>query len=133
MVLNDLAAAAPDEAVVPAFDARGVSWDIDVESYASHPRVRYYLGYFQGPARERMEIFLARAARYESMIRARFQAEGLPGDLGYLALIESGYSSEAAESPFRSSRRWAQNGAQPCPSTASWNARREYLPPCWSL
>ena len=95
VVLNDLAAAAPDEAVVPAFDARGVSWDIDVESYASHPRVRYYLGYFQGPARERMEIFLARAARYEPMIRARFQAEGLPGDLGYLALIESGYSSEA--------------------------------------
>jgi membrane-bound lytic murein transglycosylase D len=95
VVLNDLAAAAPDGAVVPAFDARGVSWDIDVESYASHPRVRYYLDYFQGPARERMEIFLARAARYEPMIRARFQAEGLPGDLGYLALIESGYSSEA--------------------------------------
>jgi membrane-bound lytic murein transglycosylase D len=29
------------------------------------------------------------------MIRARLQAEGLPGDLGYLALIESGYSSRA--------------------------------------
>ena len=94
-VLNDLAAAAPDDAVVPAFDARGVSWDIDVRSYASHPRVRYYLDYFQGVARGRMEIFLARAARFEPMIRARFQAEGLPGDLGYLALIESGYSSEA--------------------------------------
>jgi membrane-bound lytic murein transglycosylase D len=94
-VLNDLAAATPDDAEVPAFDARGVSWDIDVQSYASHPRVRYYLGYFQGVARGRMEIFLARAARFEPMIRARFQAEGLPGDLGYLALIESGYSSEA--------------------------------------
>jgi membrane-bound lytic murein transglycosylase D len=95
VVLNDLAAATPDDAVVPAFDARGVSWDIDVRSYASHPRVRYYLDYFQGAARGRMEIFLARAARFESMIRARFQAEGLPGDLGYLALIESGYSSQA--------------------------------------
>jgi membrane-bound lytic murein transglycosylase D len=94
-VLNDLAAATPDDAVVPAFDARGVSWDIDVRSYASHPRVRYYLDYFQGVARGRMAIFLARAARFEPMIRARFQAEGLPGDLGYLALIESGYSSEA--------------------------------------
>jgi membrane-bound lytic murein transglycosylase D len=29
------------------------------------------------------------------MIRERFEAEGLPGDLFYLALIESGYSSEA--------------------------------------
>jgi membrane-bound lytic murein transglycosylase D len=94
-VLNDLADAAPSDAVVPAFDARGVRWDIDVLTYASHPRVRYYLAYFQGPARSRMEVFLSRGARYESRIRARFQAEGLPGDLGYLALIESGYSNQA--------------------------------------
>ncbi len=94
-VLNDLAAAAPDDAVVPAFDAPAVRWDIDVLTYAAHPRVRYYLDYFRGPARGRMEIFLSRGARFDSMIRERFQAEGLPGDLGYLALIESGYSSEA--------------------------------------
>ena len=95
VVLNDLAATAPDESVVPAFDASGVRWDIDVRTYASHPRVRYYLAYFQGPARGGMETFLRRGARFEPMIRARFRAEGLPGDLGYLALIESGYSSEA--------------------------------------
>jgi membrane-bound lytic murein transglycosylase D len=95
VVLNDLAATAPDESVVPAFDASRVRWDIDVHTYASHPRVQYYLAYFQGPARSRMEIFLRRSARFEPMIRARFHAEGLPGDLGYLALIESGYSSEA--------------------------------------
>ena len=94
-MLNDLADATPSDAVVPAFDASDVRWDIDVRTYANHPRVQYYLGYFQGPARSRMEIFLSRGARYESMIRARFQAEGLPGDLGYLALIESGYSNEA--------------------------------------
>jgi peptidoglycan lytic transglycosylase D len=94
-VLNDLADAAPSDAEVPAFDASEVRWDIDVLTYANHPRVRYYLGYFQGPARGRMEIFLARGARYEDLIRTRFQAEGLPGDLGYLALIESGYSNEA--------------------------------------
>jgi len=94
-VLNDLADAAPSDAVVPAFDASGVRWDIDVLTYASHPRVRYYLAYFQGAARSRMEVFLSRGARYESRIRARFQAEGLPGDLGYLALIESGYSNQA--------------------------------------
>ena len=95
VVLNDLAATAPDESVVPAFDASGVRWDIDVRTYATHPRVRYYLAYFQGPARSGMEIFLRRGARFEPMIRTRFLAEGLPGDLGYLALIESGYSSEA--------------------------------------
>ena len=95
MVLNDLADAAPSDAVVPAFDASGVRWDIDVLTYANHPRVRYYLAYFEGPARSRMEVFLSRGARYESLIRSRFQSEGLPGDLGYLALIESGYSNEA--------------------------------------
>jgi hypothetical protein len=95
VVLNDLAATAPDERVVPAFDASDVRWDIDVRTYASHPRVRYYLEYFQGIARSRMEVFLSRGAKFEPMIRARFQEEGLPGDLGYLALIESGYSSNA--------------------------------------
>ena len=94
-MLNDLADAAPSDALVPAFDASGVRWDIDVLTYANHPRVRYYLDYFQGPARSRMEVFLSRGARYETLIRWRFQAEGLPGDLGYLALIESGYSNQA--------------------------------------
>ncbi len=95
LVLNDLAATSPDERVVPAFDGERVRWDIDVRTYASHPRVQYYLGYFDGVARSRMAIFLERGARYEPMIRRRFVAEGLPGDLGYLALIESGYSNEA--------------------------------------
>jgi peptidoglycan lytic transglycosylase D len=92
--LNDLADAEPD-ADVPAFDGRGVQWDIDVVTYANHPRVRYYLDYFEGRGRERMAVFLSRGARYDPLIRSRFQAEGLPGDLGYLALIESGYSNEA--------------------------------------
>ena len=94
VVLNDLATTTPDDAV-PTLDARGVRWDINVLTYATHPRVSYYLDYFQGRARSGMEIFLSRSARFDPMIRARFQAEGLPGDLGYLALIESGYSSEA--------------------------------------
>ncbi len=94
-VLNDLAATTPDASLVPAFDASRVRWDIDVHTYASHPRVRYYLDYFQGPARRSMATFLSRGARFETMIRARFQQEGLPGDLGYLALIESGYASDA--------------------------------------
>jgi membrane-bound lytic murein transglycosylase D len=92
-VLNDLAETAPD-AGVPSFDASGVRWDIDVRTYASHPRVQFYLDYFQR-AHGRMAVFLSRGARYEALIRSRFQAEGLPGDLGYLALIESGYSNEA--------------------------------------
>jgi membrane-bound lytic murein transglycosylase D len=93
--LNDLADATPDSRVVPAFDGDEIRWDIDVRSFATHPRVQYYLGYFRGVSRTGMGVFLERGARYEPMIRRRFEAEGLPGDLGYLALIESGYSNDA--------------------------------------
>jgi membrane-bound lytic murein transglycosylase D len=93
--LNDLADAAPDSRDVPAFDGNEIRWDIDVRSFAGHPRVQYYLGYFRGVSRTGMGIFLERGARYEPMIRRRFEAVGLPGDLGYLALIESGYSNDA--------------------------------------
>jgi peptidoglycan lytic transglycosylase D len=93
--VNDLADAAPDSRIVPELNPDDIRWDIDVRSFADHPRVRYYLDYFQGVSRAGMGVFLARGARYEPMIRQRFEAEGLPGDLGYLALIESGYSNDA--------------------------------------
>jgi membrane-bound lytic murein transglycosylase D len=93
--LNDLTDAQPDSRVVPEFGADEVRWDIDVRTFAAHPRVQYYLNYFQGVSRAGMKVFLTRGARYEAMIRSRFEAEGLPGDLGYLALIESGYSNDA--------------------------------------
>jgi len=93
--INDLADATPDARIVPAFEADEVRWDIDVRTFAEHPRVQYYLNYFQGVSRPGMELFLVRGSRYESLIRQRFEEEGLPGDLGYLALIESGYSNDA--------------------------------------
>ena len=74
---------------------RRSSWDIDVDTYNSHNRVQYYLDFFQGKGRERMGIWLTRMPRYEGMIRERLQREGLPGDLVYLALIESGFSNTA--------------------------------------
>jgi membrane-bound lytic murein transglycosylase D len=93
--LNDLVDAAPDAKEVPAFESSDLRWDMDVQTFTAHPRVQYYLDYFQGVSREGMTVFLERGARYEGMIRERFEAEGLPGDLGYLALIESGYSNQA--------------------------------------
>jgi len=100
---------AADEAVLEALDEAHpsddadegplpptpVSWDIDVDTYNSHDRVQYYLDFFQTKGRERMGIWLTRMPRYEGMIRARLQEAGLPGDLVYLALIESGFSNTA--------------------------------------
>ena len=100
---------AADEAVLEALDdarpadddseealpATAVSWDIDVDTYHDHDRVQHYLDFFQGKGRERMGIWLTRMPRYEEMIRTRLQEQGLPGDLVYLALIESGFSNSA--------------------------------------
>jgi membrane-bound lytic murein transglycosylase D len=90
----DEAHPADDEADEP-LPAIPVRWDIDVDTYNNHDRVQYYLDFFQGKGRERMGIWLTRMPRYEGMIRARLQDEGLPGDLVYLALIESGFSNTA--------------------------------------
>ena len=75
--------------------AAGPTYDIDVESFADRDRVMYYEDYFLGPARERFNIWLGRKPLYEGMIRERFRALGIPEDLVYLALIESGFSNTA--------------------------------------
>src|SRR5581483_9096009 len=81
-------ARAAEEAAAPAFD-------IDVSSFAANRRVLQYLEFFQVEARDRFEIWLSRLGRYEGMIRERLRAKGLPEDLVYLTLIESGLSSTA--------------------------------------
>ncbi len=85
-------AALPDET---APHANGATFDIDVTRFNSHDRVQYYLDFFRKSARDRFGIWLNRMPRYEVMIRRRLQAEGLPSDLVYLALIESGFSNTA--------------------------------------
>lgn len=71
------------------------SWDIDVTSYATHDRVEHYVNLFTGPARERIQTRLQRGKRYEPMIRAKFRAAGIPEDMYYLGLVESGYDPHA--------------------------------------
>jgi membrane-bound lytic murein transglycosylase D len=71
------------------------AWDMDVRSYETHARVAHYIDLFSGSARERFTARLARGARYEPMIRAKLKAGGLPEDMTYLALVESGYDPHA--------------------------------------
>lgn len=70
-------------------------FDIDVESFLSNRRVQYYVEYFKGPAAERFNVWLGRMTRYDGMVLNYFRRYGLPEDLLYLALIESGYSPNA--------------------------------------
>ena len=72
------------------------TWDIDVHSYETHARVEHYVTAFTSPgARERMAQRLERGTRYDAMMRSKFRAAGLPEDMTYLALIESGYNPHA--------------------------------------
>jgi membrane-bound lytic murein transglycosylase D len=71
------------------------TFDIDVSSFATNRRVLEYLEFFQVDARDRFEIWLSRLGRYQGMIRERLRAKGLPEDLLFLTLIESGLSNTA--------------------------------------
>lgn len=70
-------------------------WDLNVVAYADHPRVQYYVNYFSTTARDRFQIWLERMPTFEPFARASMAEQGLPGDLVYLALIESGFSPVA--------------------------------------
>lgn len=91
----------PATTELPAVPAEGESatlrslFDIDVANFEEHGRVRYWVSFFSGPAKERMAIWLKRMPRYEQTFRTLLTARGLPGDLAYLPLIESGYSPTA--------------------------------------
>jgi membrane-bound lytic murein transglycosylase D len=74
------------------------SWDIDVHSYETRSRVRFYIDRYQHEAHETFARWLERSGRYEPMIRAKLHAAGLPEDMTYLALIESGYNPHAYSS-----------------------------------
>ncbi len=86
-----------DSTVVTVADSLGDEpvWDLDVRSYETHDRVEHYVELFSNKARERFESRLSRGTRYEPMIRAKLRASGMPEDLTYLALIESGYDPHA--------------------------------------
>ncbi|WP_419161330.1 LysM peptidoglycan-binding domain-containing protein [Candidatus Palauibacter sp.] len=58
-------------------------------------RVRSWIHYFQTVIGDRVALYLGRKARYEPMIRQKLREAGVPQDLIYLALIESGMSPNA--------------------------------------
>ena len=58
-------------------------------------QVQYYLDFFMGKHRDNFSVWLSRSGRYLPMIQEQLRAAGLPEDLAYLAMIESGYNERA--------------------------------------
>jgi len=67
-------------------------WDIPVVRNA---KVEQWMKYFQGRGKKWFRIWLARSSKYIPMMRKILRDHGLPEDLVYLAMIESGFSSRA--------------------------------------
>lgn len=64
----------------------------------TNDKVKFFLDYFQGPKRGWMTRALQRSGRYHDLMKQILREEGLPEDLFYLALIESGYNPYAYSS-----------------------------------
>jgi len=87
----------------PSDEAEDVSFLTDLE-YPSEPgaipiernaRVEHFVRLFSGPQKAWVQRALERSGRYRDRIWEIFREEGIPEDLVYLALIESGYNPHA--------------------------------------
>lgn len=58
-------------------------------------RVIAWMEYFQGVGRKHFERYLSRSGRYVGMMQEILRKNGLPKDLIYVALIESGFNNNA--------------------------------------
>ena len=67
-------------------------YDIPLEM---NERVEAWIDYFENRIPERFRLYLERKGRYEEMILAKLRVAGLPEDLLYLSLIESGMNANA--------------------------------------
>ena len=54
-----------------------------------------WIEYYCGKGRDRFQRFLNRGAKYKKVVQEMFIDQGLPPDLYYLGILESGYSKKA--------------------------------------
>lgn len=60
-----------------------------------NPRVLQAMAVFMGPGRGYFTKWLTRKSRYEELIQAKLAERGMPADLMYLAMCESGFNPKA--------------------------------------
>lgn len=63
--------------------------------FEMNDRVAAWLDYFQGPGRERFGRYLKRSGRYIPTMQKILSEHGIPPEVVYIAMIESGFSSGA--------------------------------------
>ncbi|HSH46301.1 MAG TPA: LysM peptidoglycan-binding domain-containing protein, partial [Longimicrobiales bacterium] len=68
------------------------AWDL---TRAMNDRVEFWIDFLKGRNRDRTQLWLEREGRYGGYIRAQLRERGMPEDLLYLGMIESGLSPRA--------------------------------------
>lgn len=89
---------APNTPASPTISAEETA--AEVSEYGEVPimtntQVRQWISYFQGRGRHHMERYLKRSTRYTKLMQEILRQKGLPEDLIYVPLIESGFNSTA--------------------------------------
>ena len=93
-------AAVADKEMKPG-DA-SVQWDL---ANLDHPRVDSWVGRFTSDLKRSFATYMDRMDNYGSMITSKLAQRGMPQDLIYLAMIESGFNPKA-KSPAQASGIW---------------------------
>jgi membrane-bound lytic murein transglycosylase D len=75
--------------------ASGDSWDLP---NLDNPRVDYFVNLFSTSKRDEFSKYLGQSGRYIPMIQEKLEERGMPQDLIYLAMIESGFNPKAYSS-----------------------------------
>lgn len=99
----DVLLEATAEAVVPEADASSTTfaaaslrarteWDI---TRTMNDRVQYWIDFLKGRNYEKTRVWLEREGKYGEFLRAELRERGMPEDLVYLTMIESGLSPNA--------------------------------------
>jgi membrane-bound lytic murein transglycosylase D len=95
----DLSAYGTARAVETRLHATGLgpAWDLP---NMDHPRVEYWIGQFQNNERmnERYQGFLDRGGAWVPFMKERLEERGMPLDLIYLSMVESGFNADAVSS-----------------------------------
>src|SRR5688572_18499652 len=81
-------------AATTAESAELASADWDLPNL-DHERVDYWVERFSTDKRKEFARFLSRSGRYAPLIAAKLEERGMPRDLIYLAMIESGFNAKA--------------------------------------
>jgi soluble lytic murein transglycosylase-like protein len=82
----------------PSLEAELRKWEHQVKfdvPIQMNKQVKAYLVYFSTERKAVIQRFLTRSTRYLPLIKETFQEYGLPEDLAYLAMIESGFNPNA--------------------------------------